>query len=126
LALFPYDPALSYNMAEQYRLAGMCGPALPLYEWTHNLDPEFPRGYSAYAFCLLNQDRFDDAKAQALRAISKGADVRSMRRIIFIADSVQAASKDPAGRAVTVARATSNLPDSVQKAAPRHSGSPIR
>lgn len=126
LALFPYDPFLSYNLAEQYRLSGMCGPALPLYEWTHKLDPNFPMGHSAYAWCLLNEDRFDDAKAEALVAIGAGANVRSMRRIIFVADSARLAAAEATAHAGTRVRGASNLPDSVQKAAARHSGSADR
>src|SRR5262249_8968304 len=55
LSLFPYDPFLSYNMAEQYRQVGLCGPALPLFRWTFGLDPKFPLGRSAFAWCLLNE-----------------------------------------------------------------------
>ena len=55
LALFPYDPFLSYDLAEQYRSVGMCEPAIPLYRWSHGLDPKFPLGRGALAWCLLNE-----------------------------------------------------------------------
>lgn len=90
LNLFPYDPALSYNMADQYRTAGMCGPAIPLYRWTHNLDPNFPRGHSAFAWCLLYEGEYAEAKLMALDAMRYGADLKAMRRIIFLADSARA------------------------------------
>src|SRR6202012_1065301 len=90
LALFPYDPYMSYNLAEQYRLVGLCSAALPLYDWTHKLDPNFPLGLGAYAWCLLNEDRYDEAKAEALAGMSTGENVKTMRRIVHTAASAKA------------------------------------
>ncbi|MEO6878800.1 MAG: tetratricopeptide repeat protein, partial [Gemmatimonadaceae bacterium] len=134
LALFPYDAFLAYNLADQYRQAGMCGPALPLYEWSQSLDPNFPLGHSGYAWCLLNEDRFDDAKAQAYAAIRAGASLKSVRRLLFIADSAKAAQKPGSKmdattrrpRAGNVVQRASNLPDSVQKTAARTGGAARR
>jgi hypothetical protein len=118
LSLFPYDPFLSYNMAEQYRLAGLCGPAVPLYRWTMGLDPKFPLGHGAFAWCLLNEGHYDEARVRALDAIRVGGDVKWMRRIIFLADSASAAGRkaaangdEPHGGAV------GKLPGTMQKAA---------
>jgi protein O-mannosyl-transferase len=109
LKLFPYDPFLSYSLAEQYRRVGMCGPALPLYRWTFGLDTNFKYGRSAFAWCLLNEDSYDEAREQALKAIDAGADVRSMHRVIFITDSVNATKRpSPVARAGAVGK----LPDS--------------
>ena len=91
LSLFPYDAFLAYNLADQYTRAGMCGPAIPLYEWSQSVEPRLTLGRGAYAGCLLNENRFDEARAKALQAITLGANVREMRRIIFLADSVKAA-----------------------------------
>jgi hypothetical protein len=91
LSLFPYDAALSYNMAEQYRQVGMCGPALPLYRWTRDLSPDFPFGRAAHAQCLLEVGQYAEAKAMALSAISAGGSVKLARRLIFLADSAKAA-----------------------------------
>ena len=118
LALFPYDAALSYNLAEQYRQSGLCGPALPLYEWSQTLDPHFPMGHGAYATCLLNEGRFDDAKARALDAIRFGANVREMRRVIFLSDSVKSADNlNRISAPPRLAGSPSKSPESVQKAA---------
>jgi hypothetical protein len=115
LALFPYDPNLSYNMAEQYRLGGLCGPAIPLYEWTHTLDPRYPLGHSAYAWCLLDVRRFADAKAASLEAIRRGGAYPMLHQIIGIADSVAAANaRDGKRGPVAGASPSSRLPDSVQ------------
>ncbi len=118
LNLFPYDPFLSYNMAEQYRVMGLCHPALPLYRWTHGLDPNFPLGHGAFAFCLLNEGDFAEARARALDAIRVGGDLKSMRAIIWVADSAMAADRR---KALTADRtndsAHGKVPEIVQKAA---------
>lgn len=88
LRLFPYDPAVSYNMAEQYRFNGLCEPALPLYKWTREVDPDFPYGRYSYALCLLNTGHYADAKHMAFVARAAGADYRSVRGIITAADSM--------------------------------------
>jgi tetratricopeptide (TPR) repeat protein len=93
LHLFPYDPFLSYNMAEQYRRFGMCGPALPLYRWTNNIDPKFPLGHTSFAMCLLDQGDFDEAHAAALEGFRFGGDATVLRRIIFVTDSVRKAAR---------------------------------
>ncbi len=92
LHLFPYDPYLSYNMAEQYRNVGLCDAAIPLYQWTQSLDPHFPLGHTSFAMCLLEKDRFDEAKAMALDAMTYGGDIKVLRRLVFLADSAKAAT----------------------------------
>ncbi len=97
LSLFPYDAALSYNMAEQYRQVGMCGPALPLYRWTRDLSPDFPFGRAAFAHCLLEEGQYAEAKSMALSAITAGGNVKLARRLIFLADSARAADTESRG-----------------------------
>ncbi|HEY4217296.1 MAG TPA: hypothetical protein VGM67_09160 [Gemmatimonadaceae bacterium] len=130
LVLFPYDPYLSYSLAEQYRLVGLCNAALPLYEWSHKLQPNFTMGLGSYAWCLLNADRFDEAKVEAFAGMRAGENIRSMRQIIHIADSAKAvamgsATSSSAHTGVVAGRA-SNLPDSVQKAVRHRTGSANR
>jgi hypothetical protein len=88
LALFPYDPAVSYNMAQQYQYYGLCEPALPLYKWTRELDPDFPFGRFPYAQCLLDTGHYADAKRMAYIAFVAGADYRLTRRLLTAADSM--------------------------------------
>jgi hypothetical protein len=118
LSLFPYDPFLSYNMAEQYRAVGLCGPAIPLYRWTFGLDPSFPLGHSAFAWCLLNEGVYGEARSRALDAIRHGGDVKWMRRVIFIADSASAADRKHTASANELHDgAVGKLPETMQKAA---------
>ncbi len=123
LNLFPYDPFLAYNMAEQYRMVGLCGPAVPLYRWTHGLDPNFSLGNGAFAWCLLNEGQYAEAKTRALDAIRLGSDVKDMRRVIFLADSAGTADRRK-GATVRPAGvpARGKLPETMQKAASGTSG----
>jgi protein O-mannosyl-transferase len=118
LNLFPYDPFLSYNMAEQYRQVGLCGPALPLYRWTFGLDANFPLGRGNFAWCLVNEGLYDEARARAFETIRVGGDLQGMRRVIFITDSVRAAERGLIKRSpLAQLEAPSKLPETVQKTA---------
>ena len=120
LALFPYDPSLSYALAERYRADGMCKPAIPLYKWTYAIDPEYSFGRGMYAWCLLNEYRFDEAREMAYASMRVGGSVPRMRRIIAVADSVRAAAARKAAHGSGTAQgAPSKLPESMQKARTR-------
>jgi hypothetical protein len=87
LRLFPFDPAVSYNIAEQYRFFDLCEPALPFYKWTRELEPNFPYGRYSYALCLQKTGHFADAKRMALISMAAGADYRSAHALVVAADS---------------------------------------
>lgn len=86
LKLFPYDPLMSFALAEQYRKAGMCEPAITLYRWLYTIEPNSDRGHLGFASCLLATLRLDEAKAEALRSIRGGGRVATARGIIRAAD----------------------------------------
>jgi 4-amino-4-deoxy-L-arabinose transferase-like glycosyltransferase len=116
LALFPYDPSLSYALAERYRADGMCKPAIPLYKWTYEIDPQYSFGRGMYAWCLLSEARFDEARDMAFASIRVGGSVPSMRRIIAVVDSVKAAAARGALRGAGRAQGNpSKLPEPMQK-----------
>jgi hypothetical protein len=118
LNLFPYDPFLSYNLAEQYRLVGLCAPALPMYRWTFDLDRNFPLGRTAYSWCLLHEGRYGDARSMALNALRRGGDSVLIGKIIAAAGSagaLGATQNDTGPRGPN--QSPSKVPDSVQKAA---------
>ena len=117
LSLFPYDSYLSFSLAEQYRLWGLCGPALPLYRWTRSLDPNFPLGHGVFAWCLLNEGQYEEARHQALEAIGVGGDLRAMRRIIFLADSSRAADQQKGLVSRDTPAGSGILPETVQESA---------
>jgi hypothetical protein len=118
MRLFPYDPYMAFNLAEAYRDAGMCAPALPLYRWSRDLDPNVS-GRTEYAWCLMNQGEYDASKAMALEAVRAGGKVSLLHAIIAYDEGAMAHAKDSTGkRTVTeVGGPPSKLPDTVQKAA---------
>jgi hypothetical protein len=111
LSLFPYDPSVSYTLAEQYRKLGACAPAIPLYEAVFAIEPRFPMGHTALVSCLMNERRLDQARSEALVGLSAGASLPIMRRVIFVVDSVRRAGK---------------VPESVQKAGPKRVSQQVR
>jgi hypothetical protein len=82
LKLFPYDPLMVLALAEQYRGAGMCLPAITLYRWLFTLQPNSSRGHIGLAECLLMTLQLDSAREEALRSIRAGGRLRPSRQII--------------------------------------------
>jgi hypothetical protein len=118
MRLFPYDPYMAFNLAEAYREAGLCEPALPLYRWSRALDPNVS-GRTEYAWCLMNQGDFGESKAMALEAVRAGGKVSLLHAIIAYDDAAMAQRKDSTGKTTVmeVQGPPSKLPDTVQKAA---------
>jgi tetratricopeptide (TPR) repeat protein len=89
LELFPYDPLMAFGLAEQYRKAEMCEPAITLYRWLFTIEPKSDRGHMGLATCLLYTLKLDEAKAEALAAIRSGSSVREARGIIAAANAAR-------------------------------------
>jgi len=135
IALFPLDPFLSYNLAEQYRQVGACEPAIPLYQFAQKIQPTFPLGHTALAVCLLNVGRYDDAKAASWDVIKAGGSVKAAESIRHLADSSKAAearggaehkgiaNNGVANRPLTLVGVPSKVPQTVQKAVSNPSNS---
>jgi tetratricopeptide (TPR) repeat protein len=126
LSLFPYDPFLSYSMAEQYRNAGSCSSALPLYKWTHGLDPNLRLGHTMYAWCLLEEGQIAEGRQMAVEAFRFGGDPQILNTLIAYADSAKVgdAKKRSDALSAFVKNAPSKLPDSLQKAAQKVGSGP--
>jgi hypothetical protein len=117
LQLFPYDAALSFSLAEQYRMAGMCGPAMPLYKWTLTLDHDFPSGRTQYAACLLTRHDFAGARKWALEAVHVGGNAPALHRFLVSIDSAKKADVDRGmGLGASAGKSPSKVPDTMQKA----------
>jgi len=120
MAMFPYDPGMSFSLAMRYYDAQLCAPAIPLFRWTQALAPGFPAGHTAFATCLLNQGHYAEAKAEALKTTRYGRALPILRRLIFLADSAQAADtlgKKSVQGSVVLAGHTGRSPDTMQKTA---------
>jgi len=105
LKLFPYDPLMSYALAEQYRGAGLCAPAIPLFHALFTLLPEASVGHLGLASCLLETFQLDEAKQEALAGIRVGASVKNARAIIQAAKLARDSLEARAARGDTAALA---------------------
>ena len=85
LELFP-DPVVMYNLAEHYREAGWCDPAVPLYRSAVALATSMRKSQYGLASCLLETLEMEEARKVALSAIRWGGDVRKGREIIAAAN----------------------------------------
>ncbi|MEO6526294.1 MAG: hypothetical protein ABIP93_06690 [Gemmatimonadaceae bacterium] len=87
--LFPYDAGVTVDVAESYRRAGLCEPAIPLYEWSFALDSTYRDGRLGYVYCLSTQSRWVDTRHEALRALRYGAywEGKYLRNAVYVADS---------------------------------------
>ena len=116
IALFPYDPFMSYNLAQQYQWAGMFKAAIPFYRWSFEIWPRFREGEGRLqlALCLLDAEDFAEAREQAFTGMRfGGVQLKQLRRVVQIADSglaVQARNRRSRGPVIGVA---------VQSATPR-------
>ena len=117
MQLFPYDPAVSFNMAEQYRNAGMCREAIPFYRWTRGLDPDYPVGRTQYAECFLEVAQYDSARTWILAAVKAGGSVPLLHQMLVAADSAKMADLVRARAGSGLAGGIGKLPDTMQKAA---------
>jgi hypothetical protein len=115
LALFPYDPFLAYNLAEQYRAVGLCKPAIPLYRWTRGLDANFPLGRIALTQCLLSTGDFPAARVAAFEAVSVGASLKILRPMIAYVDSALAANDSAKEAGSKRTYISSKVPNPMQK-----------
>ena len=116
LNLFPYDPYVAYNLAENYRQSDRCSAAVPMYRWIMAMDKNFPLGHTGFSICLLETGNYAEAKASAVEALKWGGDTLALRRVITLADSVVSArSTGPRNGQVSLAGRPSKVPESVQK-----------
>jgi len=89
IRLFPYDAGATVDVAEAYRRAGMCTPALPLYEWSFAIDSTLPDGRMGYVHCLSEVGRWKDTRQQAFEGLRYGftRDGKWFRYAVWVADS---------------------------------------
>jgi len=125
MRLFPYDPYMALELAESYRAAGMCAPALPLYRWSRTIEPKMS-GRTEYAWCLMDQGEYGESKRMALEAVRAGGKVSLLHQIIAADDQGMTLlrSRDAGGKTPVMGSGgpPSKLPDTVQKAAGKAGG----
>ena len=89
IKIFPYDAGATVDVAEGYRRAGMCEPAIPLYEWSFAIDSTLRDGRLGYVYCLSVAGRWNDTRQQALAGMRYGFpwEGKYLRNAVFVADS---------------------------------------
>jgi len=116
--LFPLDPFVEYNLAEQYRRAGACKEAVPLYQFALEVSDKFPLGHTAYAWCLFQVGRYADSKVAIGNALRAGGSVKILRGLRQEVDSaVAAGSRTGSNRTISLAGSPSKVREAMQKTA---------
>jgi len=84
IRIFPYDAGMTLAVADSYTRAGLCEPAVALFEWTFGVEPDLGEGRYEYVYCLAKLGRWKDAKREALVGLQyvPPRDVRLMRAAI--------------------------------------------
>jgi protein O-mannosyl-transferase len=87
LELFPYDPVVLFSLADEYRLAGKCEPAIPLFRSAFEIAYTYRAGLLELSQCLLNVLDLSESKRTALLAIRFGAPVGTAHQLLAAANT---------------------------------------
>ncbi len=81
IRIFPYDAGMTMSVADAYTRAGLCAPAVALFEWTYGVEPETGEGRYEYVYCLARLGRWADVRREALAGLRlvPPRDIRLMR-----------------------------------------------
>jgi len=97
LRLYADYPRVYQGLADRYRLAGLCVPAIPLYleglartRTTHYFDLR-----TSLIACLLHEGRYREAAAQSRMGIAGETDVDVFRQALVTADSARLVEAPP-------------------------------
>ncbi len=85
IRIFPYDAGMTLSIADSYTRAGLCAPAVALFEWTFSVEPEMGEGRYEYVYCLAKLGRWTDVRSQALAGLKyvPSRDLRLMRAAVW-------------------------------------------
>ena len=89
IRLFPFDVAMMLQIASDYHRSGECRPAIPMLRWIYAVEPIAGDGRVAYVQCLAHENRWDEARTEALAGLRvvRPPDVRRLRNMVAQADS---------------------------------------
>ncbi|MDQ2668190.1 MAG: hypothetical protein M3Z05_19640 [Gemmatimonadota bacterium] len=90
IRMFPYDAGMTLSVADAYTRAGLCAPAVALFEWTFSVLPESGDGRYEYVYCLAKLNRWVDVRREALAGLRYVAprDVHLMRAAVVQANLI--------------------------------------
>jgi hypothetical protein len=95
IRIFPYDAGMTLAVADAYTRAGLCEPAVTLFEWTFSVAPEYGQGRYEYVYCLAKLNRWTDVRREALSGLRlvPPRDIRLMRAAVAEANRILATVK---------------------------------
>lgn len=99
LGIYGDDPNMLEHLGDLYRTSGMCEPAIPLYRRSITIWPQRSTSRTGLVICLIDRERFGEAREIARQGITEGIQRDSFRRLLAIADSVEASRRAPANTA---------------------------
>jgi hypothetical protein len=88
IRMFPFDAGMTLSVADAYTRAGLCGPAVALFEWTFSVKEETGEGRYEYVYCLAKLDRWADVRREALIGLRlvPARDINLMRAAVVRAN----------------------------------------
>ena len=88
IRMFPYDAGMTLSIADAYTRAGLCGPAVALFEWTFGVEADTGDGRYEYVYCLARLNRWADVRREALDGLRRvpPRDVPLMRTAVVRAN----------------------------------------
>jgi hypothetical protein len=75
---------MTLSIADAYTRAGLCGPAVALFEWTYAVEADTGGGRYEYVYCLARLGRWTDARREALDGLRRvpSRDIELMRTAV--------------------------------------------
>jgi protein O-mannosyl-transferase len=95
LALYQHDSDVFVELADEYRIAGICQPAVPLYRQALELFPQRDDARVGLTACYLRLADWGRARSEAIIGLGGGRSLAVYRRLRGIADSALAANAPP-------------------------------
>jgi len=88
IRIFPFDAGMTLLVADAYTRAGLCTPAVALFQLTFGVEPETGDGRYEYVWCLARLGRWHDVRREALDGLRlvPPSDVRLMRAAVVEAN----------------------------------------
>jgi hypothetical protein len=73
MTLYDQDPFVYFSLGQEYLMAGKYSAAAPYFRRTIEVDPAIVEARARLAVCLVELGRFEEARAEALRALRDGS-----------------------------------------------------
>jgi tetratricopeptide (TPR) repeat protein len=99
--LYPDEPRLLQRLADVYRQASLCAPAVPLYRRALEIRPEFWSIRVSLVGCLVHLGQYREARAVATMGVARGENVTNFQHFLVTIDSAAAVSAPPGAVALT-------------------------